>query len=111
MTQPFQIEGILDGGWRNLTFQPFRDGIEIAHIMQGEPALAVLKYQPGATVPRHKHTGAETVLVLEGSQTDQRGTYQAGSLVVNTEGSSHDVVSHDGCVVLVQWSRPIAFDG
>jgi anti-sigma factor ChrR (cupin superfamily) len=109
MTEPFNIPEILDGGWKALDFEPFREGIEIAHLLKGEPALAVLRYQPGATVPRHDHVGAETVLVLEGSQTDARGTYRAGALVVNTEGSSHDVVSHDGCVVLVQWSKPIRF--
>lgn len=109
MIDPFTVPNLLNGGWKSLDFQPFREGIEIAHLLQGEPALAVLRYQPGATVPRHAHVGAETVLVLEGSQTDERGTYGAGTLVVNTEGSSHDVVSHDGCVVLVQWSSPIRF--
>ena len=109
MTEPFTVPDLLAGGWKNLDFQPFRDGIEIAHLLQGEPALAVLRYQPGAKVPRHAHVGAETVLVLEGSQTDERGTYGAGTLVVNTDGSDHDVISHDGRVVLVQWSKPIRF--
>ena len=109
MTEPYNVPNILNGGWKNLDFEPFREGIEIAHLLKGEPAIAVLRYQPGATVPRHIHDGAETVLVLDGSQTDERGTYWAGSLVINTEGSSHDVVSHDGCVVLVQWTKPIRF--
>lgn len=107
MTEPFNVPDIMNGGWKNLDFEPFREGIEIAHLLKGEPALAVLRYQPGAAVPRHIHVGAETVLVLDGSQTDERGTYHAGSLVVNTEGSSHDVFSRNGCVVLVQWAKPI----
>ena len=69
--------------------------------------MAVLRYRAGASVPRHLHQGLETVLVLEGSQSDERGRYQAGAIVFNAAGTEHSVWSEDGCVVLIQWERPV----
>ena len=109
MIEPFSISEILSGGWKSYPFGPFRAGIEIAHLIAGEPAVALLRYEPGAKVPSHRHPGLETVYVLEGSQRDERGVYRAGEIVFNTEGTIHSVVSDDGCVVLIQWARPIEF--
>lgn len=109
MADPFCIPALLGGGWRDFAFQPFREGVEIFPIFAGEPAVALLRYAPGAGVPRHRHQGLETILVLEGAQSDERGRYPAGSLLVNPEGSSHSVWSDIGCVVLIQWARPVQF--
>lgn len=95
------------GGWRALDFAPFRQGVEICELRRGEPSVALLRYAPGAAVPRHLHTGLETIFVLEGSQNDERGHYPAGTLVLNPEGSAHSVWSDEGCVVLIQWQRPV----
>ena len=101
---------LLNGGWRTLTFAPFRPGVEICKLVDGGAegaSVAVLRYQPGAAVPWHLHQGLETVLVLEGSQSDESGCYQAGSIVFNEAGTEHSVWSDDGCVVLIQWERPV----
>jgi len=45
--------------------------------------------------------------VLRGSQRDERGLYGAGTLVVNEPGSTHQVTSDDGCIVLVIWQKPV----
>ena len=58
-------------------------------------------------MPLHEHEGFEHVLVLEGSQEDERGRYPAGTLVLNPPGSRHSVRSPDGCVALLVWERPI----
>jgi len=102
-----QIDALTDGAWRSLPFEPFRDGVEIHHIRRGEPAVALLRYAPGAGVPEHEHMGLETILVLEGSQSDERGLYPTGTLVLNPEGTRHSVQSEEGCVVLIQWDRPV----
>ena len=60
-------------------------------------------------MPRHRHTGLETILVLDGVQSDESGDYPAGSLILNPEGSTHSVWSTGGCVVLIQWDRPVQF--
>lgn len=73
------------------------------------PTASILRYAPGAHVPYHRHDGYEHVYVLVGSQRDERGTYRAGTLVINPPGTAHDVVSDDGCTVLLIWERPVVF--
>lgn len=107
--EPLDFAGLLAGGWRDMAYQPFRPGVEIAPLLQGAPAVALLRYAPGSGVPRHRHTGLETILVLEGVQSDERGDYPAGSLILNPEGSEHSVWSDPGCTVLIQWNRPVEF--
>ncbi|GFE51802.1 allophanate hydrolase [Roseobacter cerasinus] len=109
MDEPVHISDLLTGGWRDLTFTPFREGIEISWLLEGEPGIAVLRYSPGAAVPRHCHVDAELILVLDGSQSDEHGTYSAGDIVINPKNSSHRVWSNDGCVVLLHWSKTVAF--
>jgi anti-sigma factor ChrR (cupin superfamily) len=69
----------------------------------------VLRYLPGAEVPRHVHTGFEHILVLSGAQHDERGRYTAGTFVVNPAGTAHRVWSPEGCLVLIVWERPVRF--
>ena len=73
------------------------------------PTSSILRYAPGAHIPYHRHDGYEYVYVLSGSQRDERGTYGPGTLVVNAPGSTHDVASDDGCIVLLIWERPVVF--
>lgn len=99
--------GLHAGAWK-----PFREGIDVSWLYQNGahgPASAYLRYAPGAQVPRHWHPGYEHVLVLEGSQTDGNGRHGAGSLVINPPGSTHEVTSEEGCIVLVIWERPVIF--
>jgi anti-sigma factor ChrR (cupin superfamily) len=109
MTDPKCLAALLPDGWRDAVYSPFRDGVEISPIVSGEPAVALLRYAPGAGVPRHRHRGLETILVLEGTQSDENGTYGPGSLVLNPTDSEHSVWSTTGCVVLIQWTLPVEF--
>jgi anti-sigma factor ChrR (cupin superfamily) len=107
MDEPRHMAALLHGGWREVAFEPFREGVDIHRIRHADPAVALLRYAPGASVPRHRHGGLETVLVLEGAQTDERGHYPEGSFVLNPPGSAHSVWSDQGCTVLIQWERPV----
>jgi len=71
--------------------------------------VALLRYAPGAGVPRHRHPALETILVLEGVQSDERGDYPAGTLILNPAGTEHTVWSATGCTVLIQWNLPVEF--
>lgn len=106
MTDPLSIPDLATQ-FASLAFEPFRDGVDIHYMKEGAPAVALLRYAPGARVPKHRHTGLETILVLEGAQSDERGTYPTGSFILNPEGSVHSVWSDTGCVVLIQWERPV----
>ena len=81
LTQSLHLIGLIDGGWKSFDFEVFRKGIEICRLSPEEPVVALLRYEPGASVPKHQHKGLETILVLEGEQSDERGNYPAGSLV------------------------------
>jgi anti-sigma factor ChrR (cupin superfamily) len=65
----------------------------------------------GAGVPRHRHAGLETIVVLEGSQSDDNGDYPAGTVVLNPAGTEHAVWTAEGCVVLIQWNLPVIMLG
>ncbi len=102
--------GLINGGWQDLNFVAFREGVDICVLHQGADdaaTVAVLRYQPGASVPRHRHGGLETIIVLDGTQSDENGTYGSGDIVLNEAGSEHKVWSQGGCTVLIIWEMPI----
>jgi anti-sigma factor ChrR (cupin superfamily) len=105
---------IIQGGWRELAFEYFRPGIRVHWLVrggEGEPSVAILAYEPGASVPRHRHAGLETIVVLDGVQSDESGDYAAGTVVLNRAGTEHSVWSDAGCVVLIQWDLPVIMLG
>jgi anti-sigma factor ChrR (cupin superfamily) len=95
-------------------FVTLRPGVEICELYTDHDSgasTALLRYAPGAKVPEHRHTGFEQILILEGSQRDERGEYGPGTFVINPPGTRHSVESTSGCLVLIHWQRPIHFVG
>jgi predicted ChrR family anti-sigma factor len=99
-----------------LAWQPFHPGVEIVRIYGGPesrapsgPSAALLRYAPGASVPHHGHTGYEHIVVLQGSQRDERGRYPQGTCLIHGQDTGHTVASDEGCVVLAVWQAPVAF--
>jgi anti-sigma factor ChrR (cupin superfamily) len=93
-------------------FEPLRPGVMISRLYEDEAtgaSAAVLRYAPGGRVPKHRHDGYEHVYVLEGEQSDENGSYPAGSFVINAPGSAHSVWSDSGCLALLVWSNSITF--
>jgi anti-sigma factor ChrR (cupin superfamily) len=101
----------LELGARKRGFGVLRPGVGILKLAgSGEgPTAALLRYAPGARVPSHRHLGFELIYVLSGAQSDERGTYEAGTLVVNRSGDRHSVWSDEGCLVLIVWEKNIEF--
>jgi anti-sigma factor ChrR (cupin superfamily) len=95
-----------------LAWESFRPGVDIHRLWEdndGGEAAALLRYAPGAAVPRHRHEGHEHVFVLSGAQRDEHGLVPTGGHRINPPGSSHVVESPEGCLVLVVWERPNTF--
>lgn len=108
---PSSLWSLLPADIASLSFGELREGVEI-HVLHEAPdgaRVAILRYRPGAEVPAHRHEGYEYIYVLEGEQSDERGRYGPGSLVINEPGHSHRVQSESGCCVLIIWQRPVVF--
>ena len=96
-----------ENGWT-----PFHPGVT-AHWLydEGEEGAraVLLRYEPGARVDLHEHTGYEHMFVLEGEQFDERGSYPAGSFVIQPPGTRHSPGSVGGCVALLIYEKFVRF--
>jgi anti-sigma factor ChrR (cupin superfamily) len=97
----------------DLEWQPFRDGVEI-HRLYGDgltgPSAALIRFRKEGRIPFHYHDGYEHILVLAGSQRDEHGTIPAGTLRIHPPGTSHQVVSEAGCLILAIYEKPVRFE-
>ena len=94
-------------GWED-----FRPGVSVKWLYRDKStgaSAALLRYDPGAKIPRHEHVGYEHILVLDGEQCDDNGCYGAGTFVINRPDDEHSVSSPKGCVVLITWERGVRF--
>jgi anti-sigma factor ChrR (cupin superfamily) len=66
----------------------------------GDRRALLVRYEPGATIPRHRHLGDEQIFVLEGSVSDDTGTCRAGHYARRPPGCIHTVSSPEGALVL-----------
>jgi len=52
-------------------------------------AAVLIRMEPGCSYPRHRHQGFEEVFVLQGSFTDELGSYGEGESLRYEDGSIH----------------------
>ena len=58
------------------------------------------RFEPGATLPMHRHAGDEILYVIEGAIADEAGTVSAGNMSYRPNGCVHNVSSKNGATVL-----------
>ena len=87
MPDPFTLSGFLPEGWRSAVWQPFREGVEISPIASGEPAVALLRYAPGAGVPRHRHPAMVGLIVIFSALGGTIGSFLTGLLFDRLPGA------------------------
>jgi len=78
---------------------------------QAGGSLSMLRVAPGKALPHHGHRGLELTCVLEGSFTDQLGTFALGDVLEAEAGLHHRPVAGPGqdCVCLLATDSPIRF--
>ena len=97
-----------DMEWRPSQFE----GIEIKVLYENREAgelTCLLRWQPGTTLPFHKHPEIEQSWVLEGSFSDHDGICRAGEYVYRKPGSMHETHSAEGCTILAIYRKPNIF--
>jgi len=95
-----------------IPWEAFKDGVEI-YRLYGDgvtgPTAALLRFQKAGVVPMHEHAGYEHIIVLAGSQRDQKGAAEVGTLIINPPGTRHSVIGDAGCIVLAIYEKPVQF--
>jgi len=57
-------------------------------------------FEPGAALPRHRHTGEELLYIIEGSHADESGEVATGNMSIRPNGCTHSVRSRNGALSL-----------
>lgn len=94
---PSQIIEVSEIEW-----QPMTPTIK-AKMLWSDPATKrraqLTRFEPGATLPMHRHAGDELLYVIEGAISDEAGTVAAGSVGYRPDGCIHSVTSKNGATV------------
>jgi hypothetical protein len=69
----------------------------------------LLRWEPGTTLPFHKHPEIEQSYVISGSFSDHDGICRAGEFVYRHPASMHETHSAEGCVILAIYRKPNIF--
>src|SRR5271165_4112274 len=59
----------------------------------------ITRFEPGASLPMHRHDGDELLYVIEGAIADESGITAAGSVGYRPNGCVHSVTSKMGATV------------
>ena len=91
--------------WKPTRFEKVSIKVLYEDPVRGEMSC-LLKLEPGAHIPFHKHPEIEQSLVLEGSVEDHDGIATAGDYVWRKPGSAHDNKSPGGALLFAVYRRP-----
>jgi anti-sigma factor ChrR (cupin superfamily) len=71
-----------------------------------ERRAILARFEPGATLPRHRHVGDELIFLIEGANADESGVVATGNVNYRPNGCVHTVTTKNGATVLaVVWGR------
>jgi len=112
--KPRKLEGTVGGStyikpaqmdWKPTRFEKISIKVLFEDTEKGE-MTCLLKLEPGAYVPFHRHPEVEQSFVLEGSVEDHDGVATAGDYIWRKPGSQHDNRSPNGAVLLAVYRKP-----
>jgi len=71
-----------------------------------ERRALLARFEPGATLPPHRHVGDELIFLIEGANADESGVVATGNMNYRPNGCVHTVTTQNGATVLaVVWGR------
>jgi quercetin dioxygenase-like cupin family protein len=70
-------------------------------------SCVLFNFAPGATTPRHVHTGLECTYVIEGSLEDHDSVIAAGNFAVRKAGSVHQARAPQGSLHIAFFTGPV----
>jgi anti-sigma factor ChrR (cupin superfamily) len=71
-----------------------------------ERRVLLARFEPGATLPPHRHVGDELIFLVEGANADEAGVVATGNMNYRPNGCVHSVTTQNGATVLaVVWGR------
>ena len=98
---------------QNMAWEPTQfPGISIKVLYEDKDKgemTCFLKWEPGATLPMHKHPEIEQSYVVDGSFYDHDGICRAGEFVWRRVGSFHETHSEEGAIILAVYRKPNVF--
>ncbi len=72
----------------------------------GERRALLARFEPGATLPPHRHVGDELIFLVEAANADESGVVATGNMNYRPNGCVHTVTTQNGATVLaVVWGR------
>ena len=117
-----QMPWLAQPSWPNAAPPPDRlnwrwagKGMRIAHL-QGRGGIGerlyLLKAEPGAALPRHKHQSVERVVVLQGAFLDGEERFERGDVSERDDADWHRPrATAEGCTCLVATDGPLGMCG
>lgn len=88
------------------TFRPNLEKLILSGTAESKH-ISILWYTiPNGSVGLHYHSMTESVYVVKGTQTDDKGVYPTGSLYFNPPGSGHKITNSTGFFILAYASPP-----
>ncbi|HCA18910.1 MAG TPA: anti-Sigm factor, ChrR [Alcaligenes faecalis] len=96
--------------WQPSQFDKISMKVLYRNDAEGEMTV-LLKWEPGAVLPFHRHPEIEQSYVLQGSFYDHDGICRAGQYVWRHPGSLHETHSDEGCILLAVYRKPNVFFG
>jgi anti-sigma factor ChrR (cupin superfamily) len=101
---PSQVFTLSDLPWVDA-----RPGVRQKRIWEdkaGERRAILARFEPGATLPPHRHVGDELIFLIEGANADESGIVATGNMNYRPNGCVHTVTTRNGATVLaVVWGR------
>jgi anti-sigma factor ChrR (cupin superfamily) len=101
---PSQIIALSDLPWIEA-----RPGVRQKRIWEDkvtERRALLARFEPGATLAKHRHVGDELIFIIEGANADESGVVATGNMNYRPNGCVHTVTTENGATVLaVVWGR------